>query len=201
MRGGRPAPETARAIEVITDLSLRGYPPSRAAGLVQDVLARDAAAVGRLPAALEVLRREQALSHGETVDALARGLQRGRLARAGLRAAPPTSAARAGAPANRGGGDGEPGRKEGFVPPGQLKKQLGTKGRRPRAPGAAAAPGKPRQRDPIIRRRGSRGRATSTFWADQIEHEHETCSYTISACDVPTPVHQRRLVSFSGGSR
>jgi hypothetical protein len=138
VRGGRPAPETARAIEVITDLSLRGYPSSRAAGLVHDVLARDAASVGRLPATLEVLRREQALSHGETVDALARGLQAGgSLEQASVRAADERSKGRG--PANR-GGDGEPGRKDGVVPPGQLKKQLGTKGRAPENPGRGRGP-------------------------------------------------------------
>jgi hypothetical protein len=135
VRSGRSAPETARAVEVLTDLSLRGYPGSRVAGLVQELLARDAAALGRLPATLEVLRREQALSHGETVDALTRGLQAGgSLDQASLRAAD-DERRKGRAPANRGGGDGEAGRKEGFVPPGQIKKQLGSKGRAPESPG------------------------------------------------------------------
>jgi hypothetical protein len=124
VRGGRPAPETARAVEVLTDLSLRGYPASRAAGLVKDLLARDAAAVARLPAALEVLRREQALSQGDTVDALARGLHRtGSLEQASTRAA--DEARRKGpAPGSRGAAAEAQARKETFVPPGQIRKQM-----------------------------------------------------------------------------
>jgi hypothetical protein len=125
VRGGRPAPETARAVEVLTDLSLRGYPAARAAGLVRDLFARDAAAVSRLPAALEVLRREQALSQGDTVDALARGLQgSGSLDQASVRAAAEVRRKGPG-PASRGAAAEAQGRKETFVPPGQLRKQMG----------------------------------------------------------------------------
>jgi hypothetical protein len=70
----RAEPPARRAVEVVTDLSLRGYPPERAAAVVKDVLARDLGALDRLSATLEILRREYALSRAEAVDALARGL-------------------------------------------------------------------------------------------------------------------------------
>jgi hypothetical protein len=63
-----------RAVEVVTDLSLRGYPPDRAAAVVSEVLSRDAPALDRVPGTLETLRRDYALSRSEAVDALARGL-------------------------------------------------------------------------------------------------------------------------------
>jgi hypothetical protein len=70
----RPEPPARRAVEVVTDLALRGYPPERAAAVVRDVLARDSGALDRLPGTLEGLRRDYALSRLEAVDALARGL-------------------------------------------------------------------------------------------------------------------------------
>jgi hypothetical protein len=70
----RPEPPARRAVEVVTDLSLRGYPPERAAAVVKDVLARDTAALDRLPSTLETLRHDYGLSRAEAVDALARGL-------------------------------------------------------------------------------------------------------------------------------
>jgi hypothetical protein len=105
------------------------------------VLTRDAAAIGRLPGALELLRREQALSQAETVDALQRGLQAGgSLEQAAARAAD-DERRKGRSPANRGGGEGERGRKEGFVPPGQLKKQQMTiRGRAPESPGRGRGP-------------------------------------------------------------
>jgi hypothetical protein len=63
-----------RAVEVVTDLSLRGYPSDGAAAVVKNVLARDVAGLDRIPLALETLRRDFALSRAEAVDALARGL-------------------------------------------------------------------------------------------------------------------------------
>jgi hypothetical protein len=69
-----PEPSARRAVEVVTDLSLRGYPSERAAAVVKDVLARDTSALDRLPGALETLRHDYALSRAEAVDALARGL-------------------------------------------------------------------------------------------------------------------------------
>jgi hypothetical protein len=70
----RPEVSARRAVEVVTDLSLRGYPPERAAAVVRDVQARDGAALDRLPGTLETLRQDYALSRAEAVDALARGL-------------------------------------------------------------------------------------------------------------------------------
>lgn len=69
-----PEPAAQRAVEVLTDLSLRGYPTERALPVVRDVLARDAGALERLPAALETIRKDHGLSHAEAADALARGL-------------------------------------------------------------------------------------------------------------------------------
>ncbi len=143
VRGGRAPAETARAVEVITDLALRGYPSARAGGLVKEVLARDPAAVGRLPATLEVLRREQALSHGESLEAITRGMQGGgSLEQAGSRAAA-DGRGKAGGPGNR--GVSEAARKEGFVPPGQLKKQAGAKGPPAEPPGRGPNPNRGRR--------------------------------------------------------
>ena len=72
VRGDRP--ELSRAIEVVTDLALRGYPSERAAPVVASVLSRDARALDRVPGTLETIRQDYALSHTEAVDALARGL-------------------------------------------------------------------------------------------------------------------------------
>src|SRR2546421_7092513 len=74
VRGERPEPQSRRAVEVVTDLSLRGYPADRAATVVRDVMARDARSVDRLPGTLETIRRDYALSQSEAVDAIARGL-------------------------------------------------------------------------------------------------------------------------------
>jgi len=65
-----PGP-TARAIEVLVDLVLRGYPSAPAARVVSAVLAREPEALGRLPAILEQLRQEQALSQRDVVAMLA----------------------------------------------------------------------------------------------------------------------------------
>jgi hypothetical protein len=70
----RAEPPARRAVEVVTDLSLRGYPPDGAAAVVKNVLTRDAAGLDRIPAALETLRHDYALSRAEAMDALARGL-------------------------------------------------------------------------------------------------------------------------------
>lgn len=72
IRGEKP--EMQRAVEVVTDLSLRGYPADRAARVVHNVAARDAAALDRVWGTLETIRQDYTLSHGEAVDALARGL-------------------------------------------------------------------------------------------------------------------------------
>jgi hypothetical protein len=72
VRGDRP--ERQRAVEVLTDLSLRGYPSDRTATVVQSVLSRDARSLERVPGTLETIRHDYALSPTEAVDALARGL-------------------------------------------------------------------------------------------------------------------------------
>ncbi len=74
LRKDRPEVEATRAVDALTDLSLRGYPPARASLLVRDVLLRDRPALERVPAALEIIRRDQALSAAEAVDALSRGV-------------------------------------------------------------------------------------------------------------------------------
>jgi len=67
-------PEMERAVAVVTDLSLRGYPSDRAELVVENVLNRDAVSLDRVPGTLETIRQDYALSHTEAVDALARGL-------------------------------------------------------------------------------------------------------------------------------
>jgi hypothetical protein len=71
VRGG--GAQVARGVEVLADLSLRGYPAARASTLLEDVLARDPNALPRLPRTLDLVRTEQALTHLEATDALARG--------------------------------------------------------------------------------------------------------------------------------
>jgi hypothetical protein len=67
-------PQLQRAVEVVTDLSLRGYPSERAEVVVENVLTHDARSLDRVPGTLETIRQDYALSHTEAVDALARGL-------------------------------------------------------------------------------------------------------------------------------
>jgi hypothetical protein len=70
----RPEQPARHAVEVLTDLSLRGYPVARALAVVERVEVREPAALDRVPALLETIRRDQALSPAEAADALARGL-------------------------------------------------------------------------------------------------------------------------------
>jgi hypothetical protein len=74
MRGGPSGTAVQRAVEVMTDLSLLGYPPEPAAGLVRTLLAQDPDGLERLPGCLEALRRDYGLGRGETAEALNRGL-------------------------------------------------------------------------------------------------------------------------------
>jgi hypothetical protein len=67
-------PEAQRAVEVVTDLSLRGYPAERTAAMLTVLMARDAGAIDRVPGTLEAIRQEYALTQAEAVDALSRGL-------------------------------------------------------------------------------------------------------------------------------
>lgn len=70
----RPPQPAQRAVEVLTDLSLRGYPVQRALAVVERIEVREPAALDRVPALLDTIRRDQALSPAEAADALARGL-------------------------------------------------------------------------------------------------------------------------------
>jgi hypothetical protein len=70
----RPPQPAQRAVEVLTDLSLRGYPVQRALAVVERIERREPGALDRVPALLDTIRRDQALSPAEAVDALARGL-------------------------------------------------------------------------------------------------------------------------------
>jgi len=67
-------PEIPHAVEVVTDLSLRGYPSGRAGVVVQNVLSRDVRSLGGVAGTLETVRQDCGLTHVEAVDALARGL-------------------------------------------------------------------------------------------------------------------------------
>jgi hypothetical protein len=67
----------AHAVEVLTDLTLAGYPVDRARRVVSLVATRDPGALGRVRADLERLRRAESLTPAEAVDAVARGLERG----------------------------------------------------------------------------------------------------------------------------
>ena len=72
--GDRPPQPAQRAVEVLTELSLRGYPVQRTLAVVERIEVREPAALDRVPALLDTIRRDQALSPAEAVDALARGL-------------------------------------------------------------------------------------------------------------------------------
>jgi hypothetical protein len=127
----RAEPPARRAVEVVTDLSLRGYPPERAAAVVNEVLGRDTAALDRLTGALETLRHDYALSRAEAVDALARGLASSDSLQTALRRTSDDERRQGhgqGAAADRGaeGRDGSPG-KSGLAP-GHLKMKPPTAG-------------------------------------------------------------------------
>jgi hypothetical protein len=128
VREARSSGDGARAVEVLTDLSLRGYPVDRATQMVRDVLKGDAAAVPRLPATLETIRQEQALTQVESMDALTRGMAKGG---GSLKAAAAQAASAGHRPEGVGRGNGKAGEggvgpgNAGFVPPGQLKKETG----------------------------------------------------------------------------
>jgi len=123
---GRPPAEAARAVEVLTDLSMRGYPAVRVGDLVKDVLARDSHAISRLPAALESIRLDSALTYSETVDALARGLAGADTLQAAY-ARTLNNQRRPGAHGRLGWGRESPARN--LVPPGVLRRPLGEPGR------------------------------------------------------------------------
>jgi hypothetical protein len=66
-----------RAVEALTDLTLAGYPGGRALRVVSLVAAHDPGALGRLIGDLERLRRAEALTAAEAIDAVAHNLERG----------------------------------------------------------------------------------------------------------------------------
>jgi hypothetical protein len=126
VRKGRSDSESARAVEVLTDLSRRGYPVEHASKVVREVLDRDPGAVPRLAATLETIRTEQALTQGESIDALSRGIAKGN---GSLQAAAAQVAAaerrHEGVGRGKAGEGGVGPGNAGFVPPGLLKKETG----------------------------------------------------------------------------
>jgi len=63
-----------RAVEVLTDLAVRGYPKRGSGALVRDVLERDPASVGRIPGGLESIRHGQTVSRADALELLGRNL-------------------------------------------------------------------------------------------------------------------------------
>lgn len=64
----------ARAIEVLADLRLRGYPDADVVELVTALARREPDALGRLPGALEAVREAQGLSRIDAVDSMSAAL-------------------------------------------------------------------------------------------------------------------------------
>jgi hypothetical protein len=73
-RGAEPA---TRAVEVLTDLSQRGYPPSAAAQAIAEVTTKNPGAVTRLPSQAETLRLRAGATRTDVLDALARASEQG----------------------------------------------------------------------------------------------------------------------------
>jgi hypothetical protein len=70
-----PDAVVARAVEVVTDLTVRGYPSRPSASLVRDIAERDAAALGRVVVGLESIRTEQTVSRADALEALGRNFR------------------------------------------------------------------------------------------------------------------------------
>lgn len=64
----------ARAVDVLAELILRGYPDRPAGTLVRDVVERDPGSVGRLVAGVEAIRRAQTISRADALSALGQSL-------------------------------------------------------------------------------------------------------------------------------
>lgn len=77
MRNPVPEAHAVRAVEVATDLSLRGYPVDGSVRVVEDVLERDPESLQRLAASLESLRTTRGLSRADAVEAVHQGLANG----------------------------------------------------------------------------------------------------------------------------
>jgi len=67
----------ARAIEVVTDLTMRGYPSSRSGTVVREIADRDARSLGRVVAGVESIRAEQTVSRADALEALGRNFKTG----------------------------------------------------------------------------------------------------------------------------
>lgn len=67
-------PTVVRAVEVLTDLALRGYPTGRAALVVKEVAERDPTSVARLVAGLESIRVNQTVSRVDALETLGRNI-------------------------------------------------------------------------------------------------------------------------------
>lgn len=70
-----PDAVVARAVEVVTDLTMRGYPGRPSASLVRDIAERDAPSLGRVVAGLEAIRTEQTVSRADALEALGRNFR------------------------------------------------------------------------------------------------------------------------------
>ena len=66
-----------RAVEVVTDLTMRGYPSRRAGDVVKEIVDRDAGSLGRVVAGVEAIRSEQTVSRADALEALGRNLETG----------------------------------------------------------------------------------------------------------------------------
>ena len=67
----------ARAIEVVTDLTMRGYPSRRSGAVVRDIADRDPRSLGRVVAGVESIRAEQTVSRADALEALVRNFKTG----------------------------------------------------------------------------------------------------------------------------
>jgi len=67
----------ARAIDVLTDLALRGYPGRRAALVVGEVAGHDPSALGRVVTGVEEIRSQRTISRADALEALGRNISAG----------------------------------------------------------------------------------------------------------------------------
>jgi hypothetical protein len=70
-----PDAVVVRAVAVVTDLTVRGYPSRPSASLVREIADRDTAALGRVVAGLESIRTEQTVSRADALEALGRNFR------------------------------------------------------------------------------------------------------------------------------
>jgi hypothetical protein len=66
-----------RAVAVVTDLAMRGYPSRRSGAVVREIADRDARSLGRVVAGVEAIRVEQTVSRADALEALGRNLATG----------------------------------------------------------------------------------------------------------------------------